>query len=151
MFAARRALCAPIIGVRQISTSSVRLAVVPRASYTRPIPTAPKTAAGAATNTPSQATPDIVDEPVLPPDEIQVEKIERVRAPISVRSNVPASETALAFAGEALPEPTTDPTGTDWYTSYHGLSVQPFSKEIAETLMAPIDPMDVEIKPGKLV
>ena len=37
----------------------------------------------------------------------------------------------------------------DWSKSYFGLSAQPFSKEIAEVLMAPLDPMDVEMKPGK--
>jgi hypothetical protein len=38
--------------------------------------------------------------------------------------------------------------GTDWSKSYHGLSTQAFSKEIAEVLLAPIDPLDVEMKPG---
>lgn len=38
---------------------------------------------------------------------------------------------------------------TDWSKSYSGLSTQPFSKEIADVLMAPLDPMDVEMKPGK--
>ena len=38
---------------------------------------------------------------------------------------------------------------TDWSKSYSGLSVQPFAKEIADVLMAPLDPMDVEIKPGE--
>jgi hypothetical protein len=41
-----------------------------------------------------------------------------------------------------------DPTGTDWSRSYHGLSVNPFSKDITDILLAPIDPMDIEIKPG---
>jgi hypothetical protein len=38
--------------------------------------------------------------------------------------------------------------GTDWSKSYHGLSSQAFSKDIAEILLAPIDPQDVEMKPG---
>jgi Mitochondrial genome maintenance MGM101 len=38
--------------------------------------------------------------------------------------------------------------GTDWSKSYHGLSTQAFSKDIAEVLLAPIDPLDVEMKPG---
>jgi hypothetical protein len=41
-----------------------------------------------------------------------------------------------------------DPTGTDWSRSYHGLSINPFEKDITDTLLAPIDPMDIEIKPG---
>lgn len=39
-------------------------------------------------------------------------------------------------------------TGTDWSRSYAGLSTEPFPTETAEILMAPIDPMDVEMKPG---
>ena len=38
---------------------------------------------------------------------------------------------------------------TDWSKSYHGLSSQAFSKEIAEILLSPVNPMDIEIKPGK--
>jgi len=39
-------------------------------------------------------------------------------------------------------------TGTDWSRSYAGLSTEPFPKELSEILMGPVDPMDVEIKPG---
>lgn len=38
---------------------------------------------------------------------------------------------------------------TDWSRSYSGLSVQPFSKEVAEILQAPIEPLNVEVKPGE--
>jgi hypothetical protein len=37
---------------------------------------------------------------------------------------------------------------TDWSRSYHGLSTQPFLPEVAEILQAPIDPLDIEVKPG---
>jgi hypothetical protein len=40
---------------------------------------------------------------------------------------------------------------TDWSRSYAGLSVQPFSNEVAEILQAPIDPLDVEMKPGVFI
>ena len=54
---------------------------------------------------------------------------------------------------EPTPLPLPDATGsdgtTDWSKSYSGLSTQPFSKEIATVLMAPLDPLDVEIKPGE--
>lgn len=36
----------------------------------------------------------------------------------------------------------------DWSRSFHGLSTQPFPKEIAEVLQQPIAPDDVEITPG---
>lgn len=39
---------------------------------------------------------------------------------------------------------------TDWSKSYHGLSSEPFPKNIAEILQGPVDPLDVEIKPGTL-
>jgi hypothetical protein len=39
----------------------------------------------------------------------------------------------------------------DWTRSYHGLSSQPFSKEAAEILLAPIPFDDVEVKPDGIV
>ncbi|EGO02351.1 hypothetical protein SERLA73DRAFT_49865 [Serpula lacrymans var. lacrymans S7.3] len=39
----------------------------------------------------------------------------------------------------------------DWSKSYYGLSTQAFSKEIAEVLLAPIDALDVEMKPDGLI
>ena len=38
----------------------------------------------------------------------------------------------------------------DWSKSYFGLSTQAFPKDIADVLLAPIDSMDIEIKPGTL-
>jgi hypothetical protein len=57
-------------------------------------------------------------------------------------------------AAAAEPVPAANDNGTtelDWSTSFHGLSVQPFPSEAANILMQPIDPNDVEIKPGKPV
>lgn len=39
-------------------------------------------------------------------------------------------------------------TATDWSKSYQGLSVEPFPKEISDILQAPVNPLDVEMKPG---
>jgi len=39
----------------------------------------------------------------------------------------------------------------DWSRSFSGLSQQPFSKDASDILMAPIHPMDVEIKPDGVV
>ncbi|KAJ7318095.1 mitochondrial genome maintenance MGM101-domain-containing protein [Mycena albidolilacea] len=44
-----------------------------------------------------------------------------------------------------------DSTTTDWSKSYAGLSQQAFSKEIADVLLAPLDPVDIEIKPDGLI
>ncbi|GJE87292.1 mitochondrial genome maintenance MGM101-domain-containing protein [Phanerochaete sordida] len=54
---------------------------------------------------------------------------------------------APSSADGALP----DAPGTDWSKSYHGLSAAPFPKEVAEVLLAPIDPQDVEMKPDGLI
>ena len=48
-----------------------------------------------------------------------------------------------------LPDILSSDGTTDWSRSYFGLSTSPFAKEIADVLMAPLDPMDVEMKPGK--
>lgn len=53
------------------------------------------------------------------------------------------------FVGELLPG--NDALGTDWSRSYHGLSTQSFSREIADILLAPIDEMDIEVKPDGLI
>ncbi|KAL8663369.1 MAG: hypothetical protein Q9202_003888 [Teloschistes flavicans] len=39
----------------------------------------------------------------------------------------------------------------DWARSFHGLSTEPFSKEAAEALLAPIDFDDIEVKPDGIV
>ena len=41
--------------------------------------------------------------------------------------------------------------GQDWSKSFHGLSAQTFSKEITDILLSPINPMDIECKPGKYI
>ena len=40
--------------------------------------------------------------------------------------------------------------GTDWSKSFHGLSAEPFSDNIRQILQGPVDPQDVECKPGML-
>lgn len=37
---------------------------------------------------------------------------------------------------------------TDWSKSYSGLSQEAFAKEIAQVLLSPLDPLDIEMKPG---
>ena len=39
---------------------------------------------------------------------------------------------------------------TDWSKSYHGLSSVAFSKDISDVLQAPVDSLDIEMKPGEL-
>jgi len=44
-----------------------------------------------------------------------------------------------------------DPSQVDWTSSFHGLSVEPFSKEAADVLLKPLNPEDVEIKPDGII
>lgn len=62
----------------------------------------------------------------------------------------PSSNKTASPAPNPYPETILDVplTGTDWSRSYTGLSTEPFPKELADILMGPVDPMDVEIKPG---
>jgi hypothetical protein len=65
-------------------------------------------------------------------------------------SNTPVE--SIPSSGALTLPPTFDapPTGnsTDWSRSYHGLSTQPFPPEVADILLASIDPLDIEMKPG---
>jgi hypothetical protein len=63
-------------------------------------------------------------------------------------SDIPNAESSEA------PPPILDPAVsandgvTDWSKSYSGLSQQAFTKDIADVLLAPLDAMDIEMKPG---
>lgn len=61
----------------------------------------------------------------------------------------PTTTPKPSFTEGFSPASTADVSGEDWTRSFHGLSTQPFSKETAEILQAPIDPLDLEMKPGK--
>jgi hypothetical protein len=65
-------------------------------------------------------------------------------------NNTPAESIPSSGALTLPPLFDAPPTGspTDWSRSYHGLSTQPFSVEVAEILQAPINPLDIEMKPG---
>ncbi|KAK6532379.1 hypothetical protein TWF281_006568 [Arthrobotrys megalospora] len=40
---------------------------------------------------------------------------------------------------------------TDWSRSFSGLSQEPFAKEVADVLLKPLDPTEVEIKPDGII
>ena len=58
------------------------------------------------------------------------------------------NRTATKNNGHSWAEGSGDGSPSDWSRSFHGLASQPFDKEITEILLAPINPIDVEIKPG---
>lgn len=66
-------------------------------------------------------------------------------APSSTTAQIPA-EGVDPFAPASLDAPSG--SMIDWSKSYHGLGAQPFPKEAADVLLAPIDPLDIEMKPG---
>ncbi|CEL59267.1 Mitochondrial genome maintenance protein mgm101 OS=Schizosaccharomyces pombe (strain 972 / ATCC 24843) GN=mgm101 PE=3 SV=2 [Rhizoctonia solani AG-1 IB] len=133
MFAARRALAHPSSPARLFSVSRTRFATAPKVTYSNSKPVVSRTPARAATSKAGQGNPDIVEAYPTTANEVTIE-----RSP-------EGEETS------GLPEVSSDPNQTDWYTSYQGLSSQPFPKEAAEILMAPIDPLDVEVKPDGLL
>lgn len=66
-----------------------------------------------------------------------------------------AAKTTTAAASSSPPYPNESPdlyksdgSPSDWSKSFSGLGAQAFPKEAADVLMAPLDPSDVEIKPG---
>ncbi|RPA79270.1 mitochondrial genome maintenance MGM101, partial [Ascobolus immersus RN42] len=50
-----------------------------------------------------------------------------------------------------LPLPSDAPSATNWSHSFHGLSTTPFPPEVAQILLAPLVPQDVEIKPDGII
>ncbi|KAF7432818.1 hypothetical protein PC9H_004761 [Pleurotus ostreatus] len=72
--------------------------------------------------------------------------------PATVNSlpNTAAEMNSSGVEGAATaPEPVQQ--HTDWSKSYYGLSTQAFAPEIADVLLAPIEPLDIEVKPDGLI
>ncbi|KAG9079406.1 hypothetical protein FRC06_007750 [Ceratobasidium sp. 370] len=153
MFAARRALSLPSAALRRFGTTSVRLAYTPRTTGIKTTTTSTKTVARAATSQATgQGNPEIVEEPPTTANEVDVDALlNGVRTQVPARAVESGGGLSLGQFDDEPPAPSSDPSTTDWYTSFHGLSMQPFPKEAAEILMAPIEPMDVEIKPDGLL
>ena len=130
----------------------------PTARTTYASRTATRTPAARASTTTekssSAATPNDVD---VPPEAYSAQP-ESVPSSSALQDvSVPLTTGALSsfvpveFAeSAAISGSPADPNAPDWSKSYFGLSTQPFPREVAETLLAPVDPMDVEIKPGTL-
>lgn len=96
----------------------------------------------ATSTTPGAGNPDIVNK--LPSTANEIEQVESTEVQKTQSTAEPSSvsEQARIYHG--------DGSRTDWSRSYHGLSVEPFPKEAAEILQAPLDPENIEVKPGEL-
>lgn len=68
-------------------------------------------------------------------------------------SSASSSEgTPIAHSGNGFDSASIPPVlaaDQDWSASFHGLGAEPFPKEIADVLLAPLDPESIEIKPGE--
>lgn len=95
-------------------------------------PNKPVQTAQASTSTtrPGTGSPDIIE--TSPTTAAEVNAPEAPNAP----------HEAPAFDGSF------DGGATDWSKSYHGLSTQAFAKDAVDVLLAPLDPIDIEMKPG---
>lgn len=99
-------------------------------------------AARVSTNS-TNGKPETVDHPTTARD---------IEADFASESEINTPAESIPSSGVlALPPlfdaPTTG-SSTDWSRSYHGLSTQPFSQEVADVLQASINPLDIEMKPG---
>ncbi|OCH94285.1 mitochondrial genome maintenance MGM101 [Obba rivulosa] len=130
--------------------SQTRAYVAAPASRTVRKPAA-QPAAHASTVTPGAGNPSIVEELPSTAHELALED-EALAAASAQPESVPSSSVLLQqpFSAEQ-PVQSLGDTALDWSKSYHGLSQQPFSKEAAEILMAPVDPLDIEMKPDGLI
>lgn len=100
----------------------------------------------ASTSTiPGRGRPETLNTLPSAADEVEISE-ELVKAANGRGSSSPAPP-KTQFPTEGL-DYTGDGSTNDWSKSYFGLSVEPFSKEVAEILQAPLDPLDIEIKPG---
>lgn len=90
-----------------------------------------------------QGNPSIVDS--LPDPANEIDANEELAA-TGIPSEIVPPSSFLTNGAEVNESDAT----RDWSRSYYGLSAQPFSKEAAEVLQAPLDPRDIEIKPGEL-
>lgn len=125
------------------------------ATATRSVPSQKAPLAAQASTTVGRGNPEIMETLPNTAEELDIVvedppssmPSESIPSSSALQQDIPASPFA------ELSEQTNgfDNTATDWSKSYHGLSQQPFPKEVADVLLAPIDENDVEIKPGVLI
>ncbi|KAH8828679.1 mitochondrial genome maintenance MGM101-domain-containing protein [Flagelloscypha sp. PMI_526] len=86
---------------------------------------------------------------------VRVSRRALVRPPRFIGHVIPRSYASTEASTPEIPAvdplPESPSISTDWATSFSGLSAQPFSKETADVLLAPVDPLDVEMKPDGLI
>lgn len=137
---------AGLLSFRSTSLTRTYVAVGGR-SYPRP-PFATKTPPAAQASTvvqtdASKVNPDKVDGyPTAANDDPSAQN--------EIINDTPAESVPSSAVLSLAPLLDAPPPGdiTDWSRSYHGLSTQPFPPEVTNVLLAEIDPLDIEMKPG---
>ncbi|KAG6916472.1 hypothetical protein DXG01_006666 [Tephrocybe rancida] len=127
---------APLRLSRSYSVAPAKPTWVPR-QYAKPTPAVMVPSANVSTDA---ATPAATSSTPVASDEF---KVSSENPP----PNVQAEETANGNGNSV----SNGDGATDWSKSYHGLATQAFPKEATDVLMAPIDPLDVEMKPDGLI
>ncbi|KAG8219043.1 putative mitochondrial genome maintenance MGM101 [Butyriboletus roseoflavus] len=140
---ARRFSSAGILYHRTYATSTRTYPARPAASSSR------VTKAPASTTT-NEVSRDDISEAIA--DTAGIRKVLEDEVPpesdLSVESASPRTS-QIAFPGDFVSGG--DSAANDWSKSYYGLSVEAFPREIADILLAPLEEMDVEIKPDGLI
>ncbi|KLO08518.1 mitochondrial genome maintenance MGM101 [Schizopora paradoxa] len=105
----------------------------------------------ASTSTiPGRGNPETVNTLPNTADEVEISEELLKASNGRGKSSAPPSPPKTQFPTEGL-DYTGDGSTNDWSKSYFGLSVEPFSKEVSDILQAPIDPLDIEVKPDGLL
>ena len=149
---------APVITASRAYTA-VRVTPARRATTKASTPVKAPSSSKPPSPPPGRGNPSIVESLPNTADEIDIPPEVFSAQPESVPSSsvlrpqqgapspaaVAPAEFAESFNAGGSPA---DPSTPDWSKSYFGLSTQPFPKEVSDILLAPVDPKDVEMKPG---
>ncbi|KAG1717438.1 mitochondrial genome maintenance MGM101 [Suillus paluster] len=133
---------AVLLGLRATRQAALTRSVLSFEDTSTPSSSPPKVAKATASTSVGSA------ENLNTSEEIDVS--EALNGSIPLESVPSSASLSSPFPGDFI---TTagDIGSTDWSTSYHGLSTQAFSKDIANILLAPVDDMDIEMKPDGLI
>jgi hypothetical protein len=138
---------------RSITTTSSYKSITTTSSY--------KSITTNNSNNPATRTapkPPIPSTPILPakpststaPTSTTDDRTARILAPTPThQTTTNISKTGLADAPLSPDSPPEEKI--DWTRSFHGLSAAPFPKEVADILLAEVDPEEVEIKPDGIL
>lgn len=136
-----RRLSSPGISYHRTYATSTRTYPARSAATSSRITKAP------ASTTSNEVSRDDISEAIADTAGVR-EVLEDGISPESVLSAESASSriSQFAFPGDFVSGG--DSAANDWSKSYYGLSLEAFPRETADVLLAPIDEMDIEIKPG---